>query len=131
MKPNLNVIGIVTAHMERSLDFYRLLGLEAPAYDPKEDHFQCELGNGVAVMWDTVELVKQFMPDYVHGEGGSIGLAFQCDSPAAVDEAHRTITGAGFDSQTAPWDAFWGQRYAIVKDPDGNSVSLFAPSAEA
>jgi uncharacterized glyoxalase superfamily protein PhnB len=26
----------------------------------------------------------------------------------------------------APWDAFWGQRYATVLDPDGNSVDLFA-----
>jgi uncharacterized glyoxalase superfamily protein PhnB len=25
-----------------------------------------------------------------------------------------------------PWDAFWGQRYATAKDPDGNHVDLFA-----
>jgi uncharacterized glyoxalase superfamily protein PhnB len=26
-----------------------------------------------------------------------------------------------------PWDAFWGQRYAVVHDPDGNGVDLFCP----
>ena len=26
-----------------------------------------------------------------------------------------------------PWDAFWGQRYAQVRDPDGNPVDLYAP----
>ncbi|MFL6036949.1 MAG: glyoxalase, partial [Gaiellaceae bacterium] len=26
-----------------------------------------------------------------------------------------------------PFDAFWGQRYATVVDPDGNAVDLFAP----
>ena len=26
-----------------------------------------------------------------------------------------------------PWDAFWGQRYAQIHDPDGNVVDLFAP----
>jgi hypothetical protein len=26
-----------------------------------------------------------------------------------------------------PWDAFCGQRYAEVEDPDGNVVDLFAP----
>jgi catechol 2,3-dioxygenase-like lactoylglutathione lyase family enzyme len=26
-----------------------------------------------------------------------------------------------------PYDAFWGQRYANVADPDGNAVDLFAP----
>ena len=25
-----------------------------------------------------------------------------------------------------PWNAFWGQRYAQVADPDGNLVDLFA-----
>jgi uncharacterized glyoxalase superfamily protein PhnB len=127
MKPNLNVIGIVTADMNGSLDFYRLLGLDAPRFEPEEDHFQCDLGNGVSMMWDTVELVKQFMPEYRHGDGGSIGLAFQCGSPDEVDGLHTKVIAAGFKSQTAPWDAFWGQRYAIVKDPDGNAISLYAP----
>jgi uncharacterized glyoxalase superfamily protein PhnB len=28
-------------------------------------------------------------------------------------------------------DAFWGQRYATVLDPDGNSVDLFASLEDA
>jgi len=35
----------------------------------------------------------------------------------------------GHRAHKAPWDAFWGQRYAQVLDPDGNSVDLFAPLA--
>jgi predicted enzyme related to lactoylglutathione lyase len=27
-----------------------------------------------------------------------------------------------------PWDAFWGSRYAIVADPDGNHVGIMSPS---
>lgn len=27
----------------------------------------------------------------------------------------------------APWDAFWGQRYGILNDPDGNTIDLFCP----
>ena len=38
------------------------------------------------------------------------------DSPADVDDGHK-----------APWDAPWGQRYALVRDPDGNAVDLFCP----
>jgi len=29
--------------------------------------------------------------------------------------------------QQAPYDAFWGARYAIVEDPDGNAVGLMSP----
>jgi len=54
-------------------------------------------------------------------------LAFKCDSPAHVDETFNKLTRAGHAGHKAPWDAFWGQRYAIVVDPDGNHISLFAP----
>jgi catechol 2,3-dioxygenase-like lactoylglutathione lyase family enzyme len=125
----MNAVGIVTADMLRSLEFYKILGLPTPEYNEGDDHFECDLGNGVKLMWDTTELAKEFLPGYVHGNGGSIGLAFECPSPAEVDEAHWKLTDAGFATLAAPWDAFWGQRYAIVADPDGNAISLYAALA--
>jgi uncharacterized glyoxalase superfamily protein PhnB len=125
----MNAVGMVTADMKRSLDFYRSFGVPAPEYDPNEDHAQCDLGNGITLMWDTVALVLQLTPEYVHGSGSSVGICFECDSPAAVDEKYRNVIEAGFDYEREPWDAFWGQRYAILKDPDGNAVSLYAPLA--
>jgi hypothetical protein len=56
-----------------------------------------------------------------------MGLAFVCDSPAAVDRVYEELTGLGYAGHKAPWDAFWAQRYATVHDPDGNAVDLFAP----
>ena len=56
-----------------------------------------------------------------------MSLAFQAGSPAEVDEAYAALTGAGADGHLEPWDAFWGMRYAMVHDPDGNGVDLFAP----
>jgi uncharacterized glyoxalase superfamily protein PhnB len=44
-----------------------------------------------------------------------------------VDAAYQRLTAAGYAGRKEPWDAFWGQRYATVLDPDGNSVDLFAP----
>lgn len=127
MSIKMNAIGIVVSDMKRSLEFYAALGLPVPAFDPNEDHFSCPLDGGVTLMWDTAALVQQFMPDYVHGTGSSIGLAFECSSPSDVDAVYGRLVGAGFESKTAPWDAFWGQRYAIVLDPDGNATSLYAP----
>ena len=34
---------------------------------------------------------------------------------------------AGHRGHLEPFDAFWGQRYATVLDPDGNGVDLYAP----
>jgi uncharacterized glyoxalase superfamily protein PhnB len=44
-----------------------------------------------------------------------------------VDKTHQELVDAGYRSHNAPWDAFWGQRYASIEDPDGNVVDLFAP----
>jgi uncharacterized glyoxalase superfamily protein PhnB len=58
-----------------------------------------------------------------------MALAFACESPAEVDAAYAELTGAEGSGAMEPWDAFWGMRYAIVHDPDGNPVDLFAPLA--
>jgi uncharacterized glyoxalase superfamily protein PhnB len=55
-----------------------------------------------------------------------VALAFLCPDPAGVDARYEELAALGFGHR-APWDAFWGQRYASVKDPDGNQVDLFAP----
>ena len=94
-----------------------------------EDHFEAELPNGLRLMFDTEELIKQLDPEWRRPEGAPRStLAFKCDDAADVDEtyrpAHRSRASPG---QTEPYDAFWGQRYANVVDPDGNVVDLFAP----
>jgi uncharacterized glyoxalase superfamily protein PhnB len=59
-------------------------------------------------------------------KGQRIGLGFNVETPDKVDATYQAILQAGFEGATAPWDAFWGQRYAQVIDPDGNKVDIFA-----
>ena len=66
------------------------------------------------------------MPEWVGQPGNLVSLAFECASPAEVDRIYAEIVGAGFEGEKEPWDAFWGQRYATVLDPDRNHVDLFA-----
>ena len=75
---------------------------------------------------EIVDLIRQLDPDWVPPVGHRMGLAFECASPAEVDAAHRRLVDAGFASKKEPWDAFWGQRYAQLVDPDDNVVDLFA-----
>ena len=55
-----------------------------------------------------------------------LALAFECGSPEEVDELYARVVAAGFDGEKEPWDAFWGQHYAQLSDPDGVPVDLFA-----
>jgi uncharacterized glyoxalase superfamily protein PhnB len=123
--PRLDAIGIHCADMNKSVRFYRLLGLNFP--DSAEDHIEATAPNGMRVMLDSLELIKKIDPEWVPPVGHRTGIAFLCDSPKDVDATFAKIVQAGFKSKdVAPYDAFWGQRYATVFDPDGNSVDLFA-----
>ena len=127
MSPQLDLVGLVVKDMKTALDFYRALGLAIPEGAEKEDHVEFKVG-GLRFAWDTIGVIQSFDPDWKPPAGGhSIGLAFLCASPAEVDETYKYITSLGYERHKAPWDAFWGQRYATVLDPDGNSVDLFAP----
>ena len=123
--PQLNAIGIVVSDMERSIRFYRLLGLDVPE-TPGEGHVDTFLPNGVRFMLDSEEVVRSFRPDWAREKGNQLALAFECGSPAEVDELYERVREAGFRPEKEPWDAFWGQRYAQLQDPDGVPVDLYA-----
>ncbi len=113
--------------MARSIRFYRLLGLDVPE-TPDEEHVDAFLPNGVRFMLDTEEVVRSFLPEWSRETGNQLSVALECASPAEVDEVYARVTGGGFEGEKEPWDAFWGQRYALLIDPDGVRVNLYAPS---
>lgn len=126
----LDAIGVVVSDLERAAGFYRLLGLELPdELDPSgHGHVEASGPGGIRFMLDTEETVRSFAPDWAPPSGGQrTVLAFLCDAPADVDRLCAELVAAGGQAYREPWDAFWGQRYAEVKDPDGNVVDLFAP----
>jgi catechol 2,3-dioxygenase-like lactoylglutathione lyase family enzyme len=123
--PQLNAVGIVASDLARSIRFYRLLGLDVPE-TPDEGHVDLFLPSGIRFMLDTEETVRSFRPDWVRATGNQLGLALECGSPAEVDEAYARAVAAGFHGEKEPWDAFWGQRYAQLADPDGVPVDLYA-----
>jgi catechol 2,3-dioxygenase-like lactoylglutathione lyase family enzyme len=124
--PQLNAIGIVVTDMARSIGFYRALGLDVPE-TPDEGHVDTFLPNGVRFMLDSEETMKSFRPEWTRDEGNQIALAFECRSATEVDDIYARVTAAGFESEKEPWDAFWGQRYAQLRDPNGVGVDLYAP----
>lgn len=127
MKPQLEAIGLVVADMAASLAFYRRLGLEIPAEADGEQHVEAALPGGLRLMWDTQELIRSLDAGWQPATGGHrAALAFRCADPATVDREYAELVAAGYEGALAPWDAFWGQRYATVHDPDGNAVDLFA-----
>jgi uncharacterized glyoxalase superfamily protein PhnB len=121
----LSAIGIVVADMAESLRFYRVLGFDVPE-TPGEGHVEATLPNGIRLMFDSEDVIKSFRPDWSRTTGNQLALAFELDSPGEVDAAYARVVDAGFAGEKEPWDAFWWQRYAQLRDPNGVPVDLFA-----
>lgn len=128
MQSRLSLIGLVCEDVARSLAFYRALGLEIPEDADDQVHVEVNLPGGLRLAWDSAETVRGFYPNWTPPAGSPrMALAFELDSPAEVDKLHEKMVSLGYENVRDPWDAFWGQRYALLHDPDGNSVELFAP----
>lgn len=130
MTPQLDMIGLVASDLPRTLAFYRALGVDLPPAADAEPHVEVTLPGGLRLAWDSVDVIRSFDPDWAPPTGGHrAALAFRCADAAEVDAVYARMVEAGFAGHLAPWDAVWGQRYAVLHDPDGTAVDLFADAA--
>ncbi|CAL9391755.1 VOC family protein [Streptomyces althioticus] len=128
MSTRFDAIGTVVSDMAASVAFYRRLGLAFPEGAEAEGHVEAELPGGMRLLLDTEEMVRSFRPGWRPPSGeGRTSLAVRCDSPSEVDALFAELVESGARAELKPWDAVWGQRYAVVLDPDGNGVDLFSP----
>lgn len=126
--PHMDAIAIVVGDMRRTLDFYRLLGLEIPAEANNEGYVAIDLGGGLRFTWNSEEVERSFDPGWQTPPiAGRMGISFRCSSSFEVDAVHDQVIQAGYEGGLPPFDAPWGSRHCRVLDPDGNAVDLFAP----
>jgi len=124
-----DTIDIVVADMAKSLLFYRALGLASPAYDADEPQVEIATPGGATIGLLLESAMRRHDPHWITPVGQRVTFACRCGSPSEVDAAYRRVEAEGFPGLKEPWDAFWGQRYASLADPDGNRVDVFAPIA--
>jgi uncharacterized glyoxalase superfamily protein PhnB len=130
VSPQLDFFGIVVSDMARSVAFYRLLGLDFPEGAENEQHVEAPLAGGIRYALDTEEVIRSFDSEWKRPDGHVSGGAFRCETPEEVNRVYRELLDAGATPHKEPWDAFWGQRYAQLKDPDGTVIDLYAPLPE-
>lgn len=125
-EPVVDQLNLVVRDMEAAVSFYRLLGLDIPDTMPAfQAHHRSVAGAGpIAIDLDSVEFAAQWDEGW---RGGMGVLTFRVDDRERVDELFATLTAAGYRGQQAPVDAFWGARFAVIEDPDGNAVGLMSP----
>lgn len=132
--PVLNQVNIVVTDMERSAAFYHLLGLELadPPAEWRAHHRPAAApGDGLDFELDSEAFAAQWNAGRTASAPARVVIGFRLPGREAVDETYGRLTRAGYRGQQPPFDAFWGARYAVVEDPDGNPVGLMSPIADA
>ena len=128
--PVLNQLNLVARDLDRTLAFYRRLGLEIPERPSSHGirHAEVTLANGFVLEFDNLALARAYNAAWRQPGGGSRALiGFSVPTREEVDARYADLVAAGFAGRQPPYDTFWGARYAVVADPDGNDVGIMSP----
>ena len=128
----LNLLDVVARDFEASVAFYRRLGVAlADASGGEVRHAEATLANGFVLHIDDERLAGLYNAAWRRPGGSSRAvLGFSVPTREAVDERYADLVAAGYEGRQPPYDTFWGARYAIVADPDGNDVGIMSPVDE-
>lgn len=136
--PVLDQLNLVVAHMERSIDFYRAIGLDISddavwRTGSGAHHVVMKMPDGFELALDSHALAETYNAGWraFDGVGNRTVMSFRYADASEVDAVYERIVALGHVSAQSPFYTFWGSRYAIVADPDGNHVGLMSPPDRA
>jgi catechol 2,3-dioxygenase-like lactoylglutathione lyase family enzyme len=131
-QPDLHMLNLVVGDMAASVAFYRRLGVVPDDAEHAGPHVELRMPGGLSLELDTAESARMWHAGWRADPASvSVVVGFALPSREAVDERYDELTAAGHLGRQPPFDAFWGARYAIVADPDGNDVGLMSPIDDA
>ena len=133
--PTLNQVNIVSSDPDASIAFYRRLGLDIPDQQVWRTatgvHHVSAENAGIDFDLDSTAFAQHWNSGWRGRKdlAGRVVVGLSVASREEVDRRYGEMTAAGYRGLQAPWDAFWGARYAVVEDPDGIAVGLMSPKS--
>ena len=129
--PVLSQLNLVARDFDATRAFYCRLGVNVPAGVTMPDgsrHAEATLANGFVLEFDDLALARTYNAAWRRPGGSSRALiGFSVPTREAVDARYADLIAAGYEGRQPPYDTFWGARYAVVADPDGNDVGIMSP----
>jgi predicted lactoylglutathione lyase len=120
----LRQVNLVVSDLVRSQTFYSRFGWQ---FRPMGDAALIADAEGLQIALHLPDFVRMWNEGYDGRTGGATVLDVSVPDRASVDRLHAEIRALGHASPQEPFDAFFGSRYAVVEDPDGNLVGLKSP----
>jgi len=127
MTLNLYMVGVIVSDMPRAVEFYRRLGVDFPEGSDQLEHAEMKM-NGLSFFLNTRRSNARWDPTPREPPAGGyrIILEFYLDSHQALDAKYEELVGYGYTDHCAPYDVSPEMRFAMVDDPDGNTILLSA-----
>jgi len=126
----LYMVGVIVADMGRAVEFYRRLGVEIPENSETQEHVELKMGE-MTFFLSTKRANARWDPEAREPAGGyRIVLEFYLETRAALDAKYEELIGFGYKPHCAPYDVTPELRFAMVDDPDGNTILLSAATAK-
>jgi hypothetical protein len=131
MALELYMLGLIVRDMGKSLEFYQRLGLAIPDGSEEKTHVEVKMGSGLTFFldsrpsrWDP-NYVRQDDPGRTEASGNyPFILEFYLKKRAIVEAKYNELIGLGYQSYRAPYETSLGMYFAMIKDPDGNTILL-------
>src|SRR4028118_1561985 len=134
MALELYMVGIIVEDMVRAVEFYRRLCVEIAEGSEDKQHVEVKM-NGLTFFLSTKHANARWDPARTDASGGSrtdasggyrIILEFYLETREAVDTKYTELTGFGYEGHVAPYETPFNAYFAMVNDPDGNTILLSA-----
>jgi uncharacterized glyoxalase superfamily protein PhnB len=136
MTLELYMLGLIVQDMPTALEFYRCLGLAIPDGSESQAHVEIRMGNGMTFFldskparWDPKFDTQSDPQRSAAGDRYPVILEFYLKEQAALEEKYNELVDRGYQAFREPYLTPFGMYFAMVKDPDGNTVLLSADAA--
>ena len=137
MALELYMLGLVVKDMPTALEFYRRLGLAIPDGSEKQSHVEIKMGNGFTFFLDSnpTRWDPGFgaQPDPERSAATArypVILEFYLKEQTALAAKYAELIDFGYQSYREPYRTSFGMYFAMVKDPDGNTILLSADAPD-
>jgi catechol 2,3-dioxygenase-like lactoylglutathione lyase family enzyme len=136
MALELYMLGVIVQDMPAALTFYRRLGLAIPDDSDAQSHVEIKMGGGLTFFldskptrWDPHFDAQAATQPRVADDRYPVVLEFYVKEQAVLEAKYAELIAYGYEGFREPYQTSFGMYFAMIKDPDGNTILLSADAA--
>jgi catechol 2,3-dioxygenase-like lactoylglutathione lyase family enzyme len=126
-------VNFIVADLERSRSFYAILGFTFIARNRHGEGLAeawVSTNTGITVVLHSTAFASWWDETAPEPSAGGPQVDIEFESLQRLDEVLDKLESVGAKIVKPPADMPWGQRFAVVLDPDGYRVGLKAPARQ-